>query len=187
LPDGQSSPGPMEVIILDFAWFLVHYPGVYNANNPQKPNCFAIGRDKPDGGKLLPHTTVLKPIGDNCSTCPKNQWKSAPSGNGKACKNQRRLIIVPPDFDTETEPMTMYASPKSLKNFDAFVSRLKAEHGILPMQCITEVSFDADQSYPMLKFKYLDRHARVNDAWALKEQVQPLLFRELELEEEKAA
>lgn len=193
LPDGQTSPGPIELIVLDFVWFMVHYPGVYNSNNPQKPDCFAIGRDKPDSGLLLPHESVKTPRHATCSGkkegCPKNQWKSAPTGKGKACKNQRRLIVVPPDFTTETEPMTMYVSPGGLKNFDAFVSRLKAEQGILPMQCITEVSFDRDQTYPLLKFKFIERHTRVNDAWALKEQVQPLLWRELELDDkdDKAA
>ncbi len=45
LPDGQSEPGPIEVVVLDFTWFMCHYPGVYNASSPQQPNCFAIGRD----------------------------------------------------------------------------------------------------------------------------------------------
>lgn len=187
LPDGQTNPGPIELIILDFIWFMVHYPGTYNASNPQQPNCFAVGREKPDGGELKPHPSVKVPQSEDCGSCAKNQWKSAPSGNGKACKNQRRLIVVPPNFDEETNPMTMYVSPGGLKNFDSFVSRLKAEHGILPMQAITEVSFDKDQSYPLLRFKFMERHARVNDAWALKEQVQPLLFREMEIKEAKAA
>ncbi len=192
LPDGQKHPGPIELIILDFVWFMVHYPGVYNASNPQQPNCFAVGRDNPDSGNLKPHESVKVPQHTNClgkeGGCPKNQWKSAASGNGKACKNQRRLIVVPPNFDEETTPMSMYVSPGGLKNFDSFVSRLKAEESILPMQAIVAVSFDKDQSYPLLKFKFVERHARVNDAWALREQIQPLLFRELEVkEDEKAA
>ena len=185
LPDGQSSPGPIEVIIVDFNWFMVHYPGSYNANNPQQPDCFAVGREKPDGGQLRPHENVVKPYSETCKDCPKNEWKSAPTGNGKACKNQRRLIVIPPDFDDKTEPMTMYVSPGGLKNFDAYVSRLSAEHGILPVQCITEVSFDADQSYPLLQFKYLDRHTKVNEAWAIRERAQSLLFRPVEIDDEK--
>ena len=55
LPDGQKSPGPLECIVLDFAWFMVHYPGVFNANNPQQPNCFAVGRENPEAGGLSPH------------------------------------------------------------------------------------------------------------------------------------
>ena len=187
LPDGQKSAGPLECIILDFVWFFAHYPGAYNSNNPQQPNCFAVGRDKPDSGNLLPHTTVEKPQDANCRDCPKNQWKSAISGAGKACKNQRRLIVVPPDFDEDTEPMTMYVSPGGLKNFDKYVSRLNNEQGVLPAQVITAVSFDVDQSYPLLRFTCVKRHTRVNDAWSLRERSQDLLFRELETKDDKKA
>jgi hypothetical protein len=184
LPDGQKSDGPLECIILDFAWFMVHYPGVFNANNPQQPNCFAVGRENPEGGNLKAHETVLKPLGENCMVCEKNQWGSAITGKGKACKNQRRLIVVPPDFDDTTEPMTMYVSPGGLKNWDKYVSRLNNELGILPVQCITSISFDRDQSYPLLQFKLVDRHARLNDAWSLRERTQDLLFREVETKED---
>jgi len=189
LPDGQKSQGPLECIVLDFAWFLVHYPGVYNSNNPQQPDCFAVGRENPEAAEngLRPHESVAKPNHDNCKDCPKNQWKSAPSGNGKACKNQRRLIVVPPNFDETTEPMTMYVSPGGLKNWDKYVSRLNNEDGVLPVQVVTAISFDPDQTYPLLKFAKIDRHARVQEAWALRERSQSLLFRELETKEEKAA
>jgi len=187
LPDGQKSSGPLECIVLDFAWFMVHYPGVYNSNNPQQPNCFAVGRENPEGGSLKPHATVESPQGENCKDCVKNAWKSAPSGNGKACKNQRRLIVVPPNFDEATDPMTMYVSPGGLKNWDKYVSRLNNEHGVLPVQVITSISFDADKSYPLLKFVFVERHTRVNDAWSLRERSQDLLFRELETKEDKAA
>jgi len=187
LPDGQKSQGPLECIILDFAWFMVHYPGVYNSNNPQQPNCFAVGRENPEGGTLKAHESVEKPQGPNCKDCAKNQWGSAPTGKGKACKNQRRLILVPPNFDESTEPMSMYVSPNGLKNFDKYVSRLNNEQGVLPVQVVTAISFDPDQSYPLLKFACIERHTRVNDAWALREQSQELLFRALETKEEKAA
>lgn len=180
LPDGQKSPGPLECIILDFAWFMVHYPGVYNSNNPQQPNCFAAGREKPEGGELAPAASVEKPQGENCRDCDKNQWGSATSGRGKACKNQRRLILVPPDFDENTEPMTMYVSPGGLKNFDKYVSRLNNEQGALPVQVITAISFDPDQTYPLLRFTCIDRHQRVNEAWSLRERSEDLLFREVE-------
>jgi len=177
LPDGQKSPGPMECVILDFVWFLVHYPGVYNSSAPQKPDCFAVGRDNPESGILKPHETVKKPHGKTCSPddCPKNKWKSAPTGKGKACKNQRRLILVPPTFDKDTDTMTMYVSPMGLKNFDAYVTRLKNEHGILPAQAITAISFDKDQSYPLLKFAFVNKHDNLNLAWSLRDQAKEIL------------
>jgi hypothetical protein len=160
---------------------MVHYPGVYNSNNPQQPNCFAVGRETPQSGNLKPHETVEKPQFEACLGCPKNEWKSAPSGNGKACKNQRRLIIVPPKFDDEIEPMTMYVSPAGLKHFDAYVTRLQNEHGLLPVQVITAVSFDPDQTYPLLHFKFVSKHENVAAAWAIRERSQEILFRELDI------
>ncbi len=185
LPDGQSSEGPIEAIILDFVWFMAHYPGVYNSSSPQQPNCFAVGRDKPDSGLLVPHESVEKPLGSSCKECPQNEWGSAPQGKGKACKNQRRLVLVPPDFDENSEAMTMYVSPSGLKFFDAYVSRLKNEHNLLPAQVITELSFDKDQSYPQLHFKFLSKHDNLNLAWSLKERSQDVLFRVLETETAK--
>lgn len=191
LPDGQSSAGPFEAIILDYTWFLVHYPGVFNPNSPQQPDCYAIGREKPDGGELKPDEEVENPYGENCRDCPKNQWKSDPQGNGKACKNQRRLILVPPNFTEESDPMTLYVSPGALKNFDAYVSRLASEHGILPVQAITEISFDPTQTYPSLMFKFVRKHDNMQLAWALRDRGQEVLFRKLETKEssdgEKAA
>jgi hypothetical protein len=189
LPDGQSSTKPMEVVVLDFVWFMANYPGAFNANNPQQPNCFAVGRERPDGGDLKPHDTSAEPQHGDCKECPKNQWGSAATGKGKACKNQRRLIIVPPDADEETEPMTMYVSPGALKNFDAYVSRLKNEHNMLPAQVITEISFDENQSYSSLKFKLVEKHGNMNLMWGLRTASEDLLFRPLETEKakEKAA
>lgn len=186
LPDGQTSPGPMEAVILDYVWFMVNYPGVYNASNPQQPNCFAIGRENPDGGTLKPDDSSAEKQAENCKECPKNQWKSAPSGNGKACKNQRRLILLPAGADEDSEPMTLYVSPGALKNFDAYVSRLSSEHGILPVQAITEISFDKNQSYPSLCFQFKGKHDNMNLFWNKREQAQDLLMRPLETEKEKS-
>ncbi len=187
LPDGQSSNGPLECIILDYVWDMIYYKGVYNSNNPQKPVCFALGRETPESGNLKPHESVESPQHSDCKDCPMNEWGSSPVGKGKACKNQRRLIVVPPNFDGSTDPMTIYVSPAGLKNFDKYVSRLRNEHGLLPVQVITEIAFDTDKSYPLLTFKMLDTHTNVNEAWALKEASQEILWRATETESKEAA
>jgi hypothetical protein len=186
LPDGQSGK-ELECIILDFAWFMVNYPGAYNANNPQQPNCFALGRENPDSGELKPHASSADPQHDNCKECPKNQWKSAASGNGKACKNQRRLIVVPAGASEADEPMTLYVSPGGLKYFDAYVSRLANEHKLLPVQVVTRITFDPNQTYPLLNFELLGPHAEMNMMWGKREAGQDLLFRPLETEKGKEA
>jgi hypothetical protein len=181
LPNGQQGK-EIEVVIIDFVWFMVNYPGVYNANNPQQPNCFAVGRENPMSGELKPHEDSAEPQHDNCKDCPKNQWKSAPTGNGKACKNQRRLVVLPPDADESTEPMTLYVSPGGLKHFDAYVSRLAAEHKMLPVQVVTKIYFDKDQVYPLLRFEMIGVNDNLQMFWNKRDSSQELLFRPLETE-----
>lgn len=180
LPDGQKGP-TLECVVLDFVWFMVNYPGVYNSNNPQKPNCFAVGREnpepKPDEIGLKPHPSAADPQHTDCKECPKNQWKSAASGNGKACKNQRRLVVLAPNADVGSEPMSIYVSPGGLRYFDAYVARLQNEHGLLPVQVITKISFDPNQTYPLLNFELVNKHDNMNFFWSKREQAQDLLFR----------
>ncbi len=183
LPDGKSSPGPLRVIVVDFAWALVHYKGIYSAAQPQGPDCWALGRDNPDSGNLVPSPTIVKPYATSCNKCPKNQWKSDPQGKGKACKNQRRLIVVGADANKDSEPLTLYVSPGALKNFDGYVASLASTHGLLPIQVVTEVSFDANQAYPSLKFSMVEKHARLEEMFALKAKAEEMLFRPLETRE----
>jgi|VirMetMinimDraft_7_1064189.scaffolds.fasta_scaffold00786_11 hypothetical protein len=186
LPNGQKGK-EIEVVILDFVWFMVNYPGVYNANNPQQPNCFAVGRENPASGELKPHEDAADPQHTDCKDCPKNQWKSAPSGNGKACKNQRRLAVLPPDADAGAEPMSLYVSPGGLKHFDAYVSRLASEHNMLPVQVVTKISFDPDQTYPLLRFEMVSPNDDLQLFWSKRDSAQDLLFRPLETEKSKVA
>jgi len=183
LPDGKSHPGPLSVIIVDFAWLLAHYPGVYNANNPQSPNCWAIGRDFPESGLLKPDKSIEKPQGADCRTCPKNQWKSDNNGRGKACKNQRRLIVVAGDLtDPSTATLlTLYVSPTGLKNWDGYVNTLEKQHGLLPIQVITEISFDQNQTYPTLLFSMAGKHGHLEAVMSLQAQAEEQLMRPMEL------
>lgn len=179
LPNGKSDPGPLRVVILDFAWALVHYKGVFNAAQPASPDCWALGRDTPDSGKLSPDPSVQKPYATSCNKCPKNQWKSDAQGRGKACKNQRRLIVVGADGDRNSEPLTLYVSPGALKNFDGYVASLASTHGLLPIQVVTEISFDANQAYPSLKFAMAEKHAKLEEMFSLKAKAEEMLFRPL--------
>lgn len=185
VPGRESNPGPLTVVVLDFVWALAHYPGVYNPANPQQPNCVAIGRDKPESGLLAPHEESAEPQAETCSQCPKNEWPKG--GGGKPCKNQRRLVVVPPDATEDTEAMTLFVSPSSLKNFDAYVARLENEHGLHIAQVVTEISFDPNVSYSKLVFKFGAKHDNLNLMWSKREQAQDQLFRVIETGSSKQA
>lgn len=189
LPDGKTGT-ELQVIILDWRHVLAHYPGAFNANNPQDPDCFAVGTAKPESGLLLPHANIKKPHGENCHDCPKNQWKSAANGKGKACKNQVRLMIVAAADvmdGKEVQPMTLYVSPTGLKGFNAYVTDLANYHGLDLMQVVTNVTFDPNETYPTLVFKMQDKHAAVNAMWALRQRHLEVVERPIEFRNEKKA
>lgn len=98
--DGASFPnGEMACIILDGMFENVFYEGPYDPSNPRPPVCFAYSfADRGEG--MTPHELSSKRQCDNCKACPKNQWGSGKKADGtpskgKACKNTRRLAIIP--------------------------------------------------------------------------------------------
>lgn len=94
----QDAPLPnnqMAVIILDSILENVFYEGEYSPDNPQGPICFAFGRDDKT---IAPHKVVFENGTQQCTVCvdcPMNEWGSADKGRGKACRNTRRLAMIP--------------------------------------------------------------------------------------------
>ena len=179
LPSGESHPGPLRAVILDFVWFLAHYPDGWNPDDPGDPDCWAIGRDTPESGYLVPDHDVGAPYAEHCAMCPKNQWASG-RGNAKACKNGRRLVLVPPDATETTVPATLYVSPTALQRFDLYVKGLAHLHQLLPLQIITEIGFDPNPTYPSLTFSFVSPHNKTDLMWELQRRAQEQLFKPLE-------
>lgn len=69
-----------------------YYPGKYNPDAPTAPICFAFSED---GEDMAPHDKAHEKQNDTCEGCPQNDWGSADTGRGKACKNVRRLALLP--------------------------------------------------------------------------------------------
>ena len=186
LPGGEPRTDPLQVVVIDYIWVMAHYPGAYNPKALQDPDCFAVGRDQPESGLLVPHDSIDKPHAKNCKDCAKNQWKSAPTGNGKACKNQRRLIVVPVDATEDTQPLSIYVSPSAIKNFDGYLRELAAVHGLDPIQVITTIDFDPNETYTKLIFKLKEKHANLNLMWSLRQRYVELTERPIELKGDRS-
>ena len=94
----QDVPLPgnqMAVIILDSILENVYYKERYDADILQNPTCFAFGREEKT---MSPHAVVTEAGNsqhDQCIGCPMNEYGTADVGKGKACRNTRRLGMIP--------------------------------------------------------------------------------------------
>lgn len=170
LPGGEPRTDPLQVVIIDYLWVLAHYPGVYKKGKPQSPDCFAVGRSVPDDGGLAPHDDSPTKMADNCGDCKHNKWGTGAGGRGKACKHSRRLIVASLEAgeDEDITALSIYVSPTALKNFDAYIRDLAAD-GLDPIQVITVIDFDPNETYPKLTFKRMAKHASLAQMWSLRE------------------
>jgi hypothetical protein len=111
--DGAPIPGnQMAVVILDHIHENVFYEGIYDAGNPRPPTCFAFARD---GSELAPHETVVEAgqaQHETCKGCSQNEWGTAERGRGKACRNTRRLAMIPAGtIDVNSGRFTPFTDP----------------------------------------------------------------------------
>jgi len=180
LPDGSTNPGPMTCVILDWVTSNVWFEGMYNPKDIKPPQCFAIGRNV---SELAPSGNSPKKQHATCKGCPQNEWASDPQGGkGKACKNTRRLLLVPVDADENTLPWVLKVSPTGLKHFDKYVSTL-SDNERHPIEVVTDIYFEENEAYPSLRFKALKPNANIELMWSLKERGQEILMQEPQVEE----
>lgn len=78
------------------------------------------GNNPPDCGSFDGITGEGDP-GGSCAACPYNQFGSADEGNGKACKNRRRIYVL---REGEVFPLLLSLPTGSLKEFTKYIKRL---------------------------------------------------------------
>lgn len=81
------------VIIAGAVIEKAYYEGRYDPNNPEPPTCYAFGTDPDD---LAPNEKDVANLQcASCADCELNVFGSADTGRGKACKDVRRLALIP--------------------------------------------------------------------------------------------
>jgi hypothetical protein len=155
LPDGQTSPGPINVIVVEFVYMNTLYKGQFNPKNITPPDCWAFSSQPDD---LAPDPKKVAKIGNaTCTGCPNNEWGSSQNGGkGKACQNRVVMGIITPT-DPEGEMFRLTASPKGNANWNSYVRALQ-DRGLSFRQVTTAVSFTEDDKVPVLKFHMVDIH-----------------------------
>lgn len=172
LPDG-SKVDTLQVVIVDFIAANTFYEGAYDKDNISPPACFSLGQVIT---QMVPSDNSPVKQSDACAVCPMNQFGS--SGNGKACKNMRRLAVLPPDADADTPLWVMDVSPTGLKSFDSYVKSVAAKFGVLPIGVITTVSFDPNVDYASLRFGEPAPNESVDVHWSRRGEAMERLIQE---------
>ena len=119
------------------------YPGKYDPNNPAPPACYSFGDDE---DTMVPHKDVKNPVSPACAGCPNNEWDSGTDGKGKACKNVRRLALLPADCINNpakimgTEQIYLKIPVTSVKDWGKYVHGVSTEFKRPPFAVITEIS-----------------------------------------------
>ena len=172
LPNGESTE-VLNVVILDFVSMNNFYENAYDAKNIVPPTCFAIGQVPT---QMVPSDNAPVKQSDACQTCPMNQFGSA--GDGKACKNMRRLAVLPPDADEETPVWILDVSPTGLKSFDGYVRSVASKFNMPPVGVVTEITFATDVEYASLRFGNPEPNEGMENHWGRRQEALDRLSQE---------
>lgn len=132
----------------------LYYDSRYDPTKIVGPKCFAIANVATGMG---PAPNVESPCHTTCEGCPKNEWGSAANGGkGKACRETRRLLLIPADSiatvaAVEAAEVAALRPPvTSLKNYATYVQTIAATMKRPPLAVITEIAVVPD---PKTQFK----------------------------------
>jgi len=134
---GEPVPNnELDVIVVAAASEMVYYDTPYDADVRARPACFAIGDCRTED--LAPHEEVENPVAESCAACPNFQWGSDPrGGRGRACKERRRLALLPADGSAEMCILNIPGT--SIKNWSNHVRTIVATTGLSPAAVVTRL------------------------------------------------
>lgn len=149
----------MAVIVLDSVLENIYYGSDFDQDDPKGPRCFAFGREEKD---MIPHEAATEAgtnPSDACNGCPMNEFGTADKGKGKACRNVRRLALIPaggfdksgqfePEEDTgvyDDAQMGFLKLPvTSVKGYAAYVKTLASTMKRPPLGVFTKIKVVPD-------------------------------------------
>lgn len=173
LPDGTKTPGPLQLVVVEFTNKNVFYETAFDAKNPTPPACFSIGTNPK---AMVPSANSPIIQSKDCTDCPMNAWGS--KGNGKACSNTKLLAVLPPDADADTPMWLLSVSPTAGKGFDKFVGDAARIFQLPPVGVVVTVGFNPNETYAQLTFTDPQPNANVGEHFARQEEAREMLATE---------
>ena len=150
----------LNVVILDHCFENQFYKNAYDPESPSAPVCCAIGKSEKD---LAPDPEVpgIQVQHETCHGCPQNEFGSAATGRGKACRNGRKLALISIPEDGLTAERVMGAtvaflrlSPTALRSFSGYLKRITATLQAPLFAVVTTLSFDESMDFPSVVATY---------------------------------
>jgi hypothetical protein len=149
-PDSVASSLELVILKANKGTSKVFYiKGYVEGGEATKPDCFSNEGTKPDA-------SVEKPQSKSCAVCPKAQWGSKISDDGrkgKACQDSVRIAVAA--ADAINDPMLLRVPPASIKALGEFGDLLKKRGGgkLAYNMVVTRVGFVTEEASPKLTFK----------------------------------
>jgi hypothetical protein len=139
-------------VVVDSVYENHLYTKAYDPENKSGPTCFAFAREE---GDLAPHPDSAEPQSETCASCPQNVYGTAvkqdgSQGKGKACKNIRRMALIPADNAgdeaavKDSEVFYLKTPVTSTKNYAYYVKALAAATKKPPFAVTTEIALRPD-------------------------------------------
>lgn len=144
----------LQCVILSAPIERLYYDARYDPTKLVGPKCFAIA---PIATGMGPSDRAEGKQHDTCEGCPKNEWGSSTNGGkGKACRETRRLLLIPADaigsIDAVkgAEVAALRPPVTSLKNYSTYVQTVATTLKRPPLAVISEIAVVPD---PKTQFK----------------------------------
>ena len=142
----------LDVVVVDNVMEFAYYEGNYDPDAPASPVCYAFGREEEN---MSPHVKSSSPQSVKCHDCQMNQFGTADNGKGKACKNLRRLAVIPATpLDAAAIATAEVAYTRipvtSVKGWSTYVRGLSALEKLPPLAVVTQLGTVPD---PKTQFK----------------------------------
>lgn len=143
---GQQIPGnKLQCIILSSATEYRYDTKPFDASNIQPPDCFSLSLS---GENMVPSDKSVDIQAERCDLCAHSHWSPNPKKvgkNHKACKERRRLALLPADVlnkgNFKTAELAVLTIPvTSVKYWGAWVNGVSAEFARPPWAMLAEIS-----------------------------------------------
>jgi len=155
--DGAELPNPLNVVVLGSVFENAYYDGAFDPDNPASPVCFAIADEEDD---LKPHDDSTDKQCDTCEECWANEFGSASTGRGKACKNTRRLSLASSDEIAEgvgedAAVLMLRLPPTSVKGWKGYVNQIGKVKKRPPFGVHTSLLMEPEKTYFVIRPSFI--------------------------------